>query len=225
MNDTQSVFEDRFYRMDPEVDEVLFDGTYIRNGMVILIEDPDNRSTFDVSEIPGNPIVENDLRLKNRWCTVEKIKITHDGEVVQFVGVYADGERRKRMYQTVVGWLAKKNSIPVVVNQIADLVPKFYEMNPLEDTIIREGTSLMNGMRVLLEESDRRKAVYPDMNDYSLAEARIKNRWCVVRYFRVKEGGRSISFVGEYDDGVKVTRTALVAGSWLVKIDSIPTTP
>lgn len=104
----------KFYEMDPETEDVLHNGALLLDGMKVLIEDP------NVREFPTDnmgPASINKARLRNRWCTVDQVKVEnqqHNGPTVSFVGIYEDGIKRKTSLSVHYGWIVKKDSIPRV---------------------------------------------------------------------------------------------------------------
>ena len=103
--------------------------------------------------------------------------------------------------------------------KVADLIPRFYEINPDTENVIT-GEELQNGMRVLTESYNQRAAIHPEMDEDQLERARRNNRWCEVTGLRIH--GRNVVFIGVYDDGTKRRRTMDVTEAWIVKLDSIP---
>lgn len=110
--DTQPAFVPKFYEMDPEVDDLLPDGTCLRDGMVVLIEDSLIRADEERADSKWELAR---LREVNRWCEVSHVLITprHDGSrpLIQFIGIYPDGTKRKRTYDSSYAWLVRLFSI------------------------------------------------------------------------------------------------------------------
>lgn len=117
--DTQPAFVAKFYEMDPDVDDLLPDGTHLRNGMVVLIEE----SLVRADETRCDDRWERPRLLEaNRWCEVSYLTVTpryddsgfHCREIsplISFVGVYPDGTKRKRQYDASYAWLVRKFSM------------------------------------------------------------------------------------------------------------------
>jgi hypothetical protein len=99
-------FVDQFYDMDPLIEDVLFDGRFVQNGMVILPENPMNRQDLKHMD-PGS---RNRALLDNRWCRATQVSIT--GEFLEFIAVYEDGTKRKRTVPVERAWLVKYDSVP-----------------------------------------------------------------------------------------------------------------
>ena len=116
-----SLFVDKFYEMDPQFEDLLPDGTYLQDGMVVLVEDsfiradPSNDNKYEIER----------ARETNRWATVSHIKVMkrweHDdmgrvlGEsspLVSFVATYGDGTKKKRSYDASYAWIVKLDSMP-----------------------------------------------------------------------------------------------------------------
>lgn len=121
MNDTQSLFVERDYVMSPEDDDLLFSGTDLKEGMVVLIES---------SSMKGGPEDLNTTYAKkryleaNRWCTVLRVEIRERVDrdqngrtipispLVSFLAEYPDGTKTKRSYDASYAWYVKKFSLP-----------------------------------------------------------------------------------------------------------------
>ena len=90
------------YEMNPETDEVLFDGRSLKNGMVVLLEDEGLRAHC------------SDPRIFNRWALVSEVQVVlgDDGKIIGFIATYSDGTKRKRLDDIRLAWLVKKDSIP-----------------------------------------------------------------------------------------------------------------
>lgn len=109
-----SQFVDKYYEMDPETEDLLDNGTLVVDGMEVLVESPslreeihDRMSAADISK----------ARMKNRWATVENSKI-RDG-ILSFVALYEDGIKRKVVQQSDLAWLVKKDSIPMIAEDVS----------------------------------------------------------------------------------------------------------
>jgi hypothetical protein len=101
------------------------------------------------------------------------------------------------------------------------MVPKHYLMNPETDEVVPNGFKLLNGMSVLIENPTSRvdpKAIN-GYGDYNLTLER--NCWCEVSHLTIWNNER-VTFVGIYENGVKIHRDEPVKAAWLVWIDSIP---
>ena len=112
-SDVQPLYVSKFYEMDPEVDDLVPDGTYLRHGMVVLIEDSMIRED---EQRAGDRWADARLRENNRWCEVTYLKVTpRYGEtrspLVEFIGVYPDGTKRKRAFDASFAWLVRRFSL------------------------------------------------------------------------------------------------------------------
>lgn len=101
----------KYYQMDPEAEDLLPNGKELKNGMMVLIGNPDIRVRVDahMSDWEAERAFE-----RNQWCKVSNVEILHfrDGDhVVGFIGIYEDGYKRARSYSTKYPWLVKRNSI------------------------------------------------------------------------------------------------------------------
>lgn len=82
----------------------------------------------------------------------------------------------------------------------------------VESDVILYGRQLQNGMRVLLEESDRRRS--------ALRNSKNTDRWCIVT--QLVQTPFFTKFVGLYEDGTLGHREEMNTVPWIVKKDSIP---
>lgn len=95
-----SLFVPKFYQMDPKHEDLLFDGTDLREGMIVLIEHPMYRADVDV-ELSGAEL-EQAMRF-NRWAMITRLNIT--GNELTFVAEYADGSKKKISASAKESWL------------------------------------------------------------------------------------------------------------------------
>lgn len=114
MTEINQDFVSKFYRMNPETDDLIPFGDQLVNGMMVLIESNDFRTRAD------RPLEDWELEralVNNRWCEVSNLRISpprHDNPVlVEFIGVYEDGTKAKRAYSYSYSWYVKKDSIQV----------------------------------------------------------------------------------------------------------------
>lgn len=109
------------------------------------------------------------------------------------------------------------------VEMVKSLVPKFYEMDPKTEDLLFDGTRLLNGMKVLIDNNDVRvRAIESDLEeDWQITKAKKYNRWCTIEEIRYAQ--HFIHFVGVYDDGSKAKWSEPISLSWYIKKDSIPT--
>lgn len=109
----------------------------------------------------------------------------------------------------------------------AQLVSKWYTMNPLTDELMPNGRLMMPGMMVLVDDQELRQDLYSleDPSSYSYEGAvylaKENNRWCTVQEVEILEEDGEISFTALYPDGVKRQRQYSINTGWLVKKDSI----
>lgn len=99
-------FVKRHYDMNPDTEDLLFNGTFLKDGMIVLVENPLMR----VNMKAGMPEWKQDLaNLANRWCMVDHVSF-HDASV-SFIAIYGDGTKRKRVYGNQAGWFVKLDSM------------------------------------------------------------------------------------------------------------------
>jgi len=109
----------KYYQMDPETEDMLPNGGAIKNGMVVLIADPNNR--FAVKETDLDWEMDRILE-RNRWAKVSHV--IGDGTTVVFIAEYEDGTKKQRMMGFKSAWLVKKASIPSESAWIRDITEK-----------------------------------------------------------------------------------------------------
>lgn len=100
----------KYYRMDPETEDLLKSGMGLRNGMKVLVGDASFRC-----EVDGFEKEDKFYRLLkvNRWCTVTELHVSGklSGNTASFVAVYENGEKLRRDYDVKVPWLVKKDTL------------------------------------------------------------------------------------------------------------------
>lgn len=106
-------FVPKYYQMNPETEDVLFDGNALVNGMKVLIEDPEYRTTIPPNGFHGlNQEVLNRARRWNRWLTVSDLRFDKTNRSVSFIGIYyPDGVKMKITALIDLAWLVKKETI------------------------------------------------------------------------------------------------------------------
>lgn len=99
----------KYYVMDPNTEDLLFDGSELRNGMVVLAAEPFIRyNTMDFAE--GDEEFQWGANEWNRWCTVSRL-VYPTTDIVEFVGIYADDTKLKRAVKLRRPWYVKADSI------------------------------------------------------------------------------------------------------------------
>lgn len=106
MSENQPKFTDQYYRMNIEEDDLLFDGTCLLTGMKVLIEENTCRINPAAMGIPEG--FKDRSEKYNRWCVVGVIKFR--GELVEFIGLYEDGTKRKFTEHLSKAWYVKKDT-------------------------------------------------------------------------------------------------------------------
>src|SRR4051812_5507177 len=76
----------KYYRMNPATEDMLFDATELRDGMIVLGD-----ARKDLKENPDEGELYNILKY-NRWFTVSKIRHSTDG-TTRFQATYSDGHK------------------------------------------------------------------------------------------------------------------------------------
>lgn len=103
---------------------------------------------------------------------------------------------------------------------LKNLVPKYYVLNPETEDMLPSGRVLKNGMKVLVEDPDRRQR--PEnftKGDWARDWILVENRWCTVTHFTFTD--RNVQFIAVYDDGTKRQRKVPADCAWIVKKDSV----
>lgn len=95
---------DKWHDMDPETDDLLFDGTELVEGMVVLIADPKMR--VDI-RYPLSPKMLYRARTWNRWFVVSHLSISDSDKTVIMMANYEDGSKRKIETQASLPWISK----------------------------------------------------------------------------------------------------------------------
>lgn len=90
-------------RMDPETEIAIY-GDDLDENMVVLLGVQQRRDE-------RRPQHYGDLPVRNRWCTVKRVRAEESG--IYFIGVYEDGDMCVRQTAHTAGWIVKKISIPV----------------------------------------------------------------------------------------------------------------
>ncbi len=105
---------EKYYRMFPQTETVVAHGGRLRNGMVVLLEDPERKQNIDnfVDAAPAERFRANRL---NRWCEVQEVEVDEWADEVVFVGLYGFGDTMARRNPISSAWIVKKDSL--LVNQ------------------------------------------------------------------------------------------------------------
>jgi hypothetical protein len=102
-----STMVDKYYRMNPDTED-LITGGILHSGMQVLV----GSSAFRKELVNlDSPAQWEELLRTNRWCTVTRLKKKGLTEI-QFIGIYDNGEKFLRRYQTDDPFLVKLDSIP-----------------------------------------------------------------------------------------------------------------
>lgn len=102
------------FTMNPEIED-LIRGVNLQVGMVVLLEDTLSREDpdkyYDATPERKLSLYEHQRALTTaRWCRIEDFYIKND--IAHFIGVYVDGTKRSRMYNTHYCWYVKTESFP-----------------------------------------------------------------------------------------------------------------
>lgn len=103
-------FEPQYREMDPATEKLLFDGSRLRNGMIVLFGSPELR--VGIREEMSEDVLEL-ARTRNRWAIVSELEISvGKSGGVAFIATYADHTERKIVGPMFWPWLVKRDSIP-----------------------------------------------------------------------------------------------------------------
>ena len=100
------MYLDKYYEMDPNTDDLLFDGTLLRNDMIVVVGDEQFRGDTTAEMTPSNA---ERIKMFNRWCMVSNLVVGR--EQIAFIATYDDGTKRKIVCDVRWPWLVKLNSI------------------------------------------------------------------------------------------------------------------
>lgn len=119
-------YEDRWYMADPKTDVLLFDGSHLKDGMLVMIGEPTMRARTPIDpQQCGKASLTSWLyqaKVYNRWCYVSDLRIDEDLEDnrkrrVVFIGTYEDGVQVKHGHDLDNAWIVKKSSMPGFVSE------------------------------------------------------------------------------------------------------------
>lgn len=102
------MFVPKYYEMDPATEDLLFDGRYLQDGMVILMGEPSVRA--EILEQMEDEEIEIAKRF-NRWMSISHV--TWFGNSVAFLAHFPDGTKKKIVTGVHMPWLVKIDSLPL----------------------------------------------------------------------------------------------------------------
>lgn len=111
----RDVFVDKYYVMDPGIETILYDGTSLQDGMIVLIDRTESREELREKMTPAQ--LDN-ARWNNRWAKIDRIEIR--GENISFFATYEDHTVKKRVVNVHFPWLVRLDSIPVPNQKLHD---------------------------------------------------------------------------------------------------------
>lgn len=149
-------------------------------------------------------------------------------EIVQGENNMSDKELIRQVVEMV--WCHPEKDVEELIEMFSvkpektEFVSKYYEIDPVTEDVLHNGTLVIDDMKVLIETSSIRVEIQANMTEGELYAARTYNRWATVTESKVKtiHDQAVLTFVALYDDGTKrkITQDANLA--WIVKKDSIP---
>lgn len=110
----------KFYAMNPKTEDLLADGSFLKEGMVVLVESPNLREDLDDPDYSTSPIQIDRANVWNRWSSVSHIKYDRATNMVSFVSTYSDGTKRKRCYNEAHAWFVRLDSMPKTLAQTSE---------------------------------------------------------------------------------------------------------
>lgn len=106
----------KWYKMDPKIEDLVYSTKDLRNGMVVLLENADMRASQQDMESEWG--MHRALE-RNQWCTVTEFRANNVTSTYDFTGVYENGSKIRRCYGYEHTWLVKKDSITDVAVKYA----------------------------------------------------------------------------------------------------------
>ncbi|WPJ30603.1 hypothetical protein [Streptomyces phage Psst4] len=119
-------FVPKYYVMDPEIEEIVFDGKSLADGMVILIADPNERARPE-KDLDGD-WGQDRLLERNRWCTISKVTVEAEVNTLYFLATYEDGTQRKRSHSIQQSWIVKKDSVAASLDVTTERYMNVYNL-------------------------------------------------------------------------------------------------
>lgn len=98
-----AAYVDLDFAMNPETDDLVYGGR-LEVGQVILLEDHGLRGRIE--EIQTSQWAKARADENCRWSKI--VEITHTGQLVKMITIYADGTKRSRTYHRDYAWFVKK---------------------------------------------------------------------------------------------------------------------
>lgn len=101
---------DQFYVMNPEEEDLLFDGSLLQSGMIVLVEDPKMRMSIPENIDEMDPEERYVAETTNRWSEVITVQNVLGG--IGLAMRFGDNTQRKRSIEKDYAWIVKRNSRP-----------------------------------------------------------------------------------------------------------------
>lgn len=96
------------YLLDPATEGIVLSGDELEEGMIVLIEDVLYRY-YTGTPLENLSADDRHRLLKSaRWCKIERLDTS--GQLIRFIGVYADGSKCVRSYRMDCAWIVKLDS-------------------------------------------------------------------------------------------------------------------
>lgn len=105
-------FVPKYFRMNPETDDLLMDSYGLHEGMRILTGNVNAR--VDLSHVTKYEVSLESALKHNRWFVIEKIKTEPHNDLVMLIGRYDDGEKMRHIFSlSQTEWYVKKDTVKV----------------------------------------------------------------------------------------------------------------
>ena len=103
-------FVERYYQMNPATEDLIPNGSHLKNGMVVLPGNSNDRAKYPfLDTIVEEWMMDRALQC-NRWAKVSYVSVI--GNSLTFIATYEDGTKRPISVDTNLAWLVKLNSFP-----------------------------------------------------------------------------------------------------------------
>ena len=111
-----TAFTPQHYISDPDTETVLFDGSFLKNGMVVMVGSPVLRVNVD-TPYPMSPDEMGRALQYNRWAKVSHLNgfayLPSGHKMVEFLATYEDGTQMEFHIAQSYSWIVKKSSVEV----------------------------------------------------------------------------------------------------------------
>lgn len=165
-------FVPKYYTMDPEREDLLPNGTHLRNGMQVLVESSNFRSSLAYIDTQAG---ELDRALKyNRWCTVSDVEAleVEGTKSVSFIAKYEDGTKRQMVRSVWCAWYVRIDTIPEKdeltdeMEALSQAMADFVEVSKVSWKSLIQGLSAGRSKEALREVYTRPPLTYEEVRHH-----------------------------------------------------------